>query len=42
MDNIQFGMEDIEDIEGNMDHPIEEVDVDMDEKRNDILGRIRP
>lgn len=29
---IYFGMEDIEDVEGNMDHPSEEVGVDMDEK----------
>jgi len=28
MDSIEFGMEDIE---GNMDHPIEEVGVGMDE-----------
>lgn len=32
MDNIEFGMEDIEDVEGNMYHPIKEVGVDMDEK----------
>jgi len=32
MENIEFGMEDIEDVEGNMDHPIEEVGFDMDEK----------
>jgi len=31
IDSIDFRMEDIEDIEGNMDHPIEEVGVDMDE-----------
>lgn len=29
MDNIEFGMEDIEDIEGNMDLPIEEASVNM-------------
>lgn len=32
MDNIEFSMEDIEYVEGNMDHPIEEVGVYMDEK----------
>lgn len=25
MDNIEFGMDDIYDVEGNMDHPIEDV-----------------
>ena len=31
IDNIEFGMEDIEGVEGIMDHPIEEVGFDMDE-----------
>jgi len=28
MDNIEFVMEDIEDIEGNMNHPIKEAGID--------------
>jgi len=32
MGSIDFGMEDVEDVEGNMDHLIEGVGVDMDGK----------
>lgn len=32
VDSIDVGIEDTEDVEGNMDHPIEAASVDMDEK----------
>lgn len=35
---IEFSMEEIEDVEGNMDHPIEEVGVDMDGKKEWLIG----